>query len=145
MEARIHIVDPAPPYCAACYQAVPEKRHVDFGASTDGAVLPAALNDAVGVVGHVIDEIVVCETCIAHAADLIGLGDVAELKERLAVSEARNDQLHAQLEATRAAVVESLEDVKRRLVGEATPPPTSPNASLPLPGKRSSKKRPARR
>lgn len=146
MEPRIHLVDPAPAYCAACYQPKPDVRHVDFGASTDGAALPPALQNTVGVVAHTIDEVVICEVCITQAAALIGLGDVKKHQDALAVSEARNDQLHAQLEETRSAVTDALDDARKRITGAATPPPASPNSSIPFPGvKQRAKKRPARR
>lgn len=128
--ARIHLAEPSPPYCAACYQAVPGKRHVDFGSSTDGPVLPS-LGDVVGLVGHTIDEVVICETCIAEAAKLIGLEDAAALRGQLDAALESNDALHEQLAGTRANVADALKGVTQQLLTGA---PTSPNSNLPIPG-----------
>jgi hypothetical protein len=132
---------------------VPEKRHVDFGASTDGPVLelaggqslrqaptPGHLMSAVGVVGHVIDEIIICETCIAEAAKLIGLEDAAALRRQLETAEAANDALHEQIAGTRASVTASLELVRKAALTEPTP--NTPNGSLPMPGQTPRKRRP---
>jgi hypothetical protein len=58
---RIHLADPAPPHCSGCFQQKPQERHVDFGAAYDGPVVPA-LEGTVGVVGHVIEDLILCET-----------------------------------------------------------------------------------
>lgn len=142
MQPRIHIADPPPPHCSACYQAVPEKRHVDFGASTDGPVLELAggqvlhtasplprLADAKGVVGHVVDEILICETCVEEAAKLIGLQDAEKLGARLEEALAANDRLHEQLAGTRSGVTDALELVRKAAHGERAP--GTPNGSIP--------------
>lgn len=144
MEARIHIETPSPPCCSACYQAVPEKRHVDFGASTDGPVTNVIAPDAIGVVGHVVDEIIICETCIADAARLIGLEDVGTLREELDAALESNDALHDQLTSQRAGIEEALEGVKAVVTG-ATPPPNGnsliPQSPMPKPARRARKKK----
>jgi hypothetical protein len=131
MEARIHLEAPAPPCCSACYQPQPQKRHVDFGASTDGPVTDVIPVGAIGVVGHVIDEIVLCEDCIKEAAALLGLGDVTELQARLEAAETTNDALHEQLRGQRDSVTSALDTLKAHVTGE-TPPPTVPNSLLPI-------------
>jgi hypothetical protein len=93
---RIQIAQPPPPHCSGCYQARPEDRHVDFGASYDGPVLPA-MEDAVGVVGHSIDELILCEACVTQAATLLGLVRAEALV-------AERDQLEA---SNRALVMEA--------------------------------------
>lgn len=140
--ARIHIAKPSPPYCAACYQAKPGETHVDFGAATDGPML-APLEGAVGVIGHSVDDIVICSTCIAEAARLVGLENAAELREQLDAANATNDTLHERLDSQRSGVTDALELVKRAAHGETTPP--SPNSSLPILPAPARKGRPKRR
>ena len=90
---RIHIVHPAPPHCSSCYQQKPDQRHVDFEAAWDGPVLPA-LDGAVGVIGHSIDDLILCEDCIRIAAGLIGYQDVTDLiKARARLEETRDTLL----------------------------------------------------
>lgn len=98
MEARIHIAKPSPPYCTACFQAKPEQVHVDFGAAYDGPTVPA-LQNTIGVVGHTIDDLVICTDCLQLAAALIGLEDVAKLRETVTKAQAANDQLQDRIEA----------------------------------------------
>jgi hypothetical protein len=58
------IADPQPPYCAVCFQK-PEGRCVDFEAAYDGPVIP-------GAPAHIpIDDLVICESCLEEAFDLI--------------------------------------------------------------------------
>lgn len=101
-----------------------------MGASTDGPVIPDHLNGALGVVGHVIDEIVLCETCITEAAKLVGLEDAEKLRKQLEDALAANDALHDQLSGTRSNVTSALELVRRAARGEKTP--ASPNGALPV-------------
>lgn len=144
MEDRIHLADPAPPYCAACYQAVPHKRHVDFGAGTDGPVMPPAevmarntvtgeleATRTIGTVGHSVDEIVICETCVAAAAKLLGMGAADELLDEIEKLRAANDALHTQLTGQRQTVTDALDGLRRH-VETGTPIPGLPNSSLPL-------------
>jgi hypothetical protein len=104
--AKIRLAEPAPPYCAACFQAKPKSTHVDFGASYDGPMLPA-LKGAVGVIGQSIDDLVICEDCIQHAAALVGLGDVADLEGKLQAKEDAIDRLH-----DRIAALEEVRDAR---------------------------------
>ena len=93
---RIQIAEPAPPRCSACFQAKPQETHVDFGAAYDGPVVPAAENVA-GLVGHVIDDLILCETCITEAAKLIGLDNAAAVIAERDQLEAGNRELRAKL------------------------------------------------
>lgn len=139
MEARIHLAEPSPPYCAACHQAVPEKRHVDFGAATDGPMLPA-LDGVVGVVGHSIDDIIICEDCLKEAGRLIGYENAEELREELDAEREANERLHEQLQGTREGVAGALDQLRGHVT--AGTPPTLPNSILPVSA--AVKKRPAR-
>jgi hypothetical protein len=91
---RIHLADPAPPHCSGCFQQKPQERHVDFGAAYDGPVVPA-LEGTVGVVGHVIEDLILCETCIAEAGKLVDLGNAAALTAERDQLEAGNRELRA--------------------------------------------------
>jgi hypothetical protein len=93
---RIHIAEPAPPRCSACFQAKPQEAHVDFSASYDGPVVPA-LDGAAGVVGHMIDELILCSECIRTAAVLVGMGDAGAVIAERDQLEAGNRELRSQL------------------------------------------------
>jgi hypothetical protein len=83
---KIRLASPPPSYCSSCYGQYTERRHVDFGAAYDGPVLE-------GVEGGVpasIDDLVICEECLAAAAKVIGYDDAAKLNEQIA---AQADQL----------------------------------------------------
>lgn len=98
MQDRIHIAEPSPPYCAACFQAKPQQRHVDFGAAYDGPTVPA-LENTIGVVGHTIDDLVICEDCLQLAAKLIGLEDSEALQKRIATRDDSIETLQERVEA----------------------------------------------
>lgn len=91
---RIQLAEPAPPRCSGCFQAKPQERHVDFGAAYDGPVVPSIENVA-GLVGHVIEDLILCETCIAEAGKLVGLGDAGALTAERDQLEAANRDLRA--------------------------------------------------
>jgi hypothetical protein len=82
MSPQMKIASPNPPHCASCYQAKSPERHVDFGAAYDGPVM-AGDPDVEGQVTVAIDDLIVCETCLKEAAELVGLGDVEELKAQI--------------------------------------------------------------
>lgn len=86
---RIRLAEPAPPHCSGCFQQKPQQPHVDFGAAYDGPTVPA-LENTVGVVGHTIDDLILCEDCLRTAAGLIGLCDPGAVV-------AERDQLEASL------------------------------------------------
>jgi hypothetical protein len=67
------IADPQPPYCASCFQK-PEGRVVDFEAAYDGPVIPGS-PEAIPI-----DDLVICESCLAEAFDLI---DPQNLRETI--------------------------------------------------------------
>jgi hypothetical protein len=60
------IAHTTPPACAVCYQQHVNRTHVDFEVAYDGPVIP-------GAVPRPIDDLIVCEKCLADAAKLIGL------------------------------------------------------------------------
>lgn len=93
---RIQIAQPAPPRCSGCFQAKPQEPHVDFGAAYDGPTVPA-LENTVGVVGHTIDDLILCATCVGEAAALLGLEDAAALRAELDQVRAANADLAQRL------------------------------------------------
>jgi hypothetical protein len=103
---RIHLAEPAPPHCSGCFQQKPQTRHVDFGAAYDGPVVPA-LEGTTGVVGHVIEDLILCEDCLTTAAGLIGLARAEKLQAAIDQAEAANREL--------AMKVAGLEDYTAKL------------------------------
>jgi hypothetical protein len=96
---RIHIANPNPPMCAACYQQQPQMTHVDFGASYDG---PFFSSEVTGANAVSIDDLVVCEDCVRAAARLLGMVD-------------------PQFDASRAAAADQkIADLSERLAGAVT-------------------------
>jgi hypothetical protein len=93
---RIHLAEPAPPHCSGCFQQKPQTRHVDFGAAYDGPVVPA-LEGTTGVVGHVIEDLILCEDCLSTAAGLIGLARAEKLQAAIDQAEAANRELAMKL------------------------------------------------
>jgi hypothetical protein len=71
-----------PVACASCYGQYTDRRHVDFGSSTDGAVLAGPSNIAGGK-GQSIDEVIICDECLTAAA-VETLEQAAQTRERLA-------------------------------------------------------------
>lgn len=61
------LADIPPTYCAACFCSEPAKPHVDFEAIYDGPVIE---NSGVKIP---IDDLVLCEDCLAAGAILIGM------------------------------------------------------------------------
>lgn len=90
---RIHLAEPAPPYCSSCFSQKPTKLHVDFGAVWDGP----AIQNAEGVVANVIDDLVICVDCLRTAAMLVDFGDVTAVTAELKRAEEENDRLLEQV------------------------------------------------
>lgn len=108
---HVRLAEPAPPYCSACFQQKPHMRHVDMGAAWDGPVVPA-LEGAIGVVGHTIDDLILCEDCLTLAGNLVGLSRNDELQAANVQLEAANSELHAKLALieTQQAAIEKLRE-----------------------------------
>jgi hypothetical protein len=96
-----------PVACASCYGQYVDRRHVDFGASTDGAVLAGPSNIAGGK-GQSIDEVIICDECLATAAELIGLEEATPLHAEIEELQQMVDDLAERLART-TAYVETLE------------------------------------
>ncbi len=63
----------APTYCSACHGQYPNREYIDFEAYYDGPVISQEVNgDATLGVKMSIDDLVLCENCLAAAAKLIG-------------------------------------------------------------------------
>ena len=63
-------------YCASCFSQNLESRHVDLEAYWDGPVI-----DSNNGMKQAIDDLILCETCVAEAAKVIGYENVDEMKE----------------------------------------------------------------
>lgn len=91
--SRIRPAQPPPAYCSACFGQYPDRRHVDFGASYDGPVL----ENVAGGVPASIDDLVICEECLATAAKLIGHGDTTEKDAQIETQAAQMQELTERL------------------------------------------------
>lgn len=106
---RIRLTDAPPPRCSSCFQAQPHLRHVDFEASYDGPVVPLHANEnLVGVQGVSIDDLILCETCVRTAAELLGLVDPDFVTAERDMLKTGNEVLVAKLQA-RDAYITTLE------------------------------------
>jgi hypothetical protein len=63
-------------FCASCFNQDPTATHVDLEAYWDGPVI-----DSNNGVKQAIDDLVLCDTCIAEAAKLIGFVDDDGMKQ----------------------------------------------------------------
>lgn len=93
---KVRVAERPPAGCAACFGQYPQRTHVDFGSSYDGPMLPAQEN-ATGVVGVSIDELVICEECLRTAAQLLGLTDPGQTTEQLEALTAQAEELTERL------------------------------------------------
>lgn len=76
---KIRLAERPPTHCASCYGQYVDRRYVDFGASYDGPVL----ENVAGGVPASIDDLIVCEECLAAAARQIGYDDVTAKDEQI--------------------------------------------------------------
>lgn len=60
------IASPNPPYCSCCFNQKPEQTHIDFEAYWDGPIIEGKSFK------QPIDDLIVCEDCLAIAAQLVG-------------------------------------------------------------------------
>lgn len=90
---RIRLASPPPSHCSACFGAYPQRRHVDFGASYDGPVL----ENVAGGVPASIDELVICEDCLATAAKVIGYADATAKDGQIAQQTAQLQEVTERL------------------------------------------------
>lgn len=98
------IAETPPVVCSACYGQYPQRRHVDFDSAWDGPVFNQEIDTGDGgkrdKIENSIDELVLCENCLADAAKLLGFGGpralerIEELEGRVehAEEQARRDQ-----------------------------------------------------
>lgn len=106
-----------PPACSACFQQVPSERHVDFQVHFDGPFIPGTdvlgedAPEGTGTTSVTIDDLIICESCLKDAVELIGLGDVTEVSAALEEEKAKKADLAEQVEALtekNAGLVEAL-------------------------------------
>lgn len=108
MEDRIHLAAAPPAFCAACYQAKPDSRHVDFEAAYDGPTFASTPGEVAGGKVITVDDLVICEDCLRIAAILLGLGDAEQLRKEIEQLTGQFEQASDRL-AAQAAHIESLE------------------------------------
>jgi hypothetical protein len=90
------LTDVAPAYCSSCFGQKTELRHVDFDAAWDGPVI-----DPGNGIKQVIDDLIICEHCLAEAASLLGYGQDELLRARV-------DRLEEDLVAARRQRAEAI-------------------------------------
>src|SRR3954464_13824073 len=96
--AKIRLAETAPPACASCGRRDLDARHVDFGAAGDYGMAPAPGNIA-GAKLVSIDDLIVCEQCLADAASVLGLEDVGAQRSEAERLERECEAAEAQLSA----------------------------------------------
>ncbi len=72
------------PYCASCFGAYPERRHVDFDAFYEGPVI-----DEDSGLRQTVDDLIICEECLRGAAKLLGFTHEQEGAKRIEELEAQ--------------------------------------------------------
>lgn len=83
------IADPKPPYCASCFNAVDEP-HVDFEAAYDGPVIPGT------PVPVPVDDLVICESCLEEAFNLLDPQGLREtIRELAQIVQDQQKEIHA--------------------------------------------------
>ena len=138
--SRIHLAEVPPAFCAACYSAKPQLRHVDFGAAYEGPTFAASdmEHPVVGGLVVTVDDLIVCEECLALAAKVIGLGDATELTTQLEDAQATIDRLSDQLakQAEYSASLEQTLAARPQAHGPATVDAGSARSAGPPPSNR---------
>lgn len=119
---------PVPPVaCSSCGGQYTDRRHVDFGAAWDGPMISAG-DESRGVIGHAVDDLIVCEDCLRDAAKLLGWQDITALQTAFDDLRRHQDQVGVRL-ASALEHVESLERAARsrdRLEEVLRPPRRGP-------------------
>lgn len=73
----MRVAESIPSACSSCYGQYPSRRHVDFESSWDGPVIEGGIMTEGGLVQTnlpvAIDELVICEDCLAAGAKLLGM------------------------------------------------------------------------
>jgi predicted Rdx family selenoprotein len=111
-----------PPFCASCFQAGSDKRYVDFDAAYDGPVLE--LPDGRK---QTIDDLVICETCLAEAFRLLPQDDsakdrrIAELEELVENMQADINSKDGTIQRFGITVDELIKHPIKRQAGYAEP------------------------
>lgn len=83
----VRLLEYPPVYCSACWNAQPEKRHVDYAADNDQGYGNATDTQVP------YDNLQLCEDCMKAGAKLVGMVDAAERDQEIADLRARNDIL----------------------------------------------------
>lgn len=126
---KIHLAHVPPSACASCFGQYPDRRHIDFGAFYDGPVLPSG-EDTVGVVGLAVDDLVICDECVAAAAIQLGLGDIEHKQFELEAALAHSRELAERLAGAMALISaqEKAAEERGRLEAQLKPKARKPRA-----------------
>jgi hypothetical protein len=119
-----------PAMCSACFGQYPDRVHIDFESSWDGPLIEGGTQDREGnVISRIpvsIDELVLCEECIAAAAAELGFSrdeaeKVKELRKQIRELKASNAGLtdyNAKLEGALAVKREQAERIAEQRLRE---------------------------
>jgi len=108
----------APVACSACLQPAmvrdPRPRYVDFEASYEGPVITSGGEDArsENYVPMPVDDLILCEDCLAAGAKLIGMEDSGVPDSQREEYEARIKELEAEVRAKDAAAVDLMHSLE---------------------------------
>lgn len=108
----MRVASVGPSYCAACFGQKPEVPHIDFEAAYDGPVIEVGNGIKV-----TIDDLIICEQCLAVAVKLLGYDKEEELR-------AENKELGEALEKmdesnrTQGALILDLEASIKKLASD---------------------------
>lgn len=85
MSNKIRLVD-LPIYCSACFNQDPSARHVDFDAASDRGY-------GINATPIIMDDLILCEKCVQHAAKLVDYEDAGPLSAELVRLNEENQRL----------------------------------------------------
>lgn len=107
-----------PGLCSRCFLSKLDNPYVDFQVFWDGPVVPGAATDSFDALpSNPIDDLFLCHDCLVEAGNLIGLGDVVDLENQVAVL---TDELVV-LRRERLDAVKRLDTVETALTGRQKP------------------------
>lgn len=94
---KIRLAEVPPTHCSSCFGQYPDREHVDFGAAWDGPTFPPDHEQVAGGKSVVIDDLVVCDECLRHAAGLVGMVDPDDTARHIAQLELQAEELRERL------------------------------------------------
>lgn len=103
-------------YCASCHNQNVKLRHVDFDAYWDGPTF----EDKELKLTVAIDDLIICEDCLAAAATLLGFVDDSKMREENEELGRALDEKNKQLQAARDVIRDLQRATNNALAGNIT-------------------------